>query len=70
MPMDAIFPQSYSPDYNEIEYAGTKMMIEKTAADKYRVVRILSTDPEDYLRQDIQPGTVFTGGSSFEAAVQ
>ncbi|HWR43095.1 YlzJ-like family protein [Sporomusa sp.] len=59
MPMEAVFPQAYNPTYDEIEYAGTKMLVEKTSVDEYRVVRILSTNPQDYLRQDIQPGTVF-----------
>ncbi|MDF2876547.1 MAG: YlzJ-like protein [Sporomusa sp.] len=58
MPMEAVFPQDYNPTYEDIEFAGTKMVVEKTSVDEYRVIRILSTDPQDYLRQDIQPGTV------------
>ncbi|WP_094607547.1 hypothetical protein SPSIL_023740 [Sporomusa silvacetica DSM 10669] len=60
MPMEIILSQEYQPNYEEIEYAGTKMMVEKTANNEYRVVRILSTDPQDYLRNDIQPGAVLS----------
>lgn len=59
MPDEVLFAQDYSPVLEEVELAGTRMMVEKTAGDGYRVVRILSTDPQDYLRHDIQPGTVF-----------
>jgi len=60
MPMEIMLSQEYQPNYKEIEYAGTKMMVEKTANNECRVVRILSTDPQDYLRNDIQPGAVLS----------
>lgn len=59
MPDEVIFAQDYSPVFEDVEIAGTRMLVEKTAGDEYRVVRLLSTDPQDYLRNDIQPGTVF-----------
>ncbi|WP_021167650.1 hypothetical protein SOV_19070 [Sporomusa ovata DSM 2662] len=60
MPMEILLSQEYQPNYEEIEYAGTKMLVEKTADNEYRIVRILSTDPRDYLRNDIQPGAVLS----------
>jgi hypothetical protein len=58
--MEAVFPQDYNPSYEDIEYAGTQMSVEKVSVNQYRVVRLLSTNPEDYLRQDIQPGTILS----------
>ena len=48
--------------YEEIEFAGTKMLVEKIAAGQCRIVRLLSTDPADYLRSELQPGLVLTAG--------
>lgn len=48
------------PQYEEIDYCGTKLMVEKTSTLQCRIVRILSSDPQDYLRPEIQPGVVLT----------
>lgn len=70
MPEELIFSQeSISSPYEEIEYAGTKMLVEKTSADQCRIVRLLSTDPNDYLRQDIQPGITLIGTMTYEQLV-
>lgn len=45
------------PQYQEIEVAGAKLMVEQTGIDQGRVVRLLSTNPQDYLQQQYQPGT-------------
>lgn len=47
------------PQYEEIEYGGTKVMVEKISPSQYRIVRILSSNPQDYLRPELQPGAVF-----------
>ena len=61
MPLELVFGQEeLSNPYEEIEYANTKMMVEKVSENQCRVVRILSTDPQDYLRNDIQPGMILT----------
>lgn len=57
MPMDAVFPiEPFEPTYNEIEYLGAKMIVEKISADHCQIVRIISTNPQDYLRSELQPG--------------
>ncbi|MDU4959718.1 MAG: YlzJ-like family protein [Sporomusaceae bacterium] len=48
--------------YDEIEFGGARMLVEKIAADQCRIVRLLSTDPADYLRSELQPGQVLTAG--------
>lgn len=42
--------------YEEIEYSGTKLQVERISSVQCRIVRILSTNPEDYLCPDFQPG--------------
>lgn len=70
MPDDLVFGQELLQNpYEEIEYAGIQMMVEKLSANECRIVRILSTDPADYLRQDIQPGAVLISRPCYEASL-
>lgn len=48
------------PAYEEIDYAGQRVVAEKISQNEFRVVRLLTTDPFDYLRNELQPGTVIT----------
>lgn len=45
-----------NPQYRELEMGGTKILVEQTASDRCRVVRIMSTNPQDYLKAELQPG--------------
>jgi len=49
-----------SPVYEEVDVAGAKVMVERLAPYESRVVRLLSTEPSDYLRPELQPGTMLT----------
>lgn len=42
----------------EVEWRGVKMLVEPTGFTQATVVRLLSTDPADYLRPELQPGSV------------
>ncbi len=53
-------PNQTNPTYEEIEYAGQKIMAQKISQSEFRVVRLLTTDPSNYLRNELQPGTVIT----------
>ncbi|MEW6623216.1 MAG: YlzJ-like family protein [Bacillota bacterium] len=44
--------------YKEINYKGIILQVEPSADGKYRVVRIISSNLEDYLNPNIQPGVV------------
>lgn len=67
MPEELVFAQeSNASHYEEIEYGGAKMMVEKVSDSQCRIVRLLSTDPLDYLRQDLQPGNVLTAKTMYE----
>ena len=48
------------PAYEEIECSGMKCLVEKTGPTQCRVVRLLTTDPSEYLRTEFQPGTILT----------
>ena len=68
MPDDLVFGQTVQASpYDEIEYAGVKMQIEQVTNDQCRIVRILSTYPGDYLRQDVQPGQLLTAKMTYES---
>lgn len=45
------------PEYREIEVEGAKLLVEQQSFDQCRVVRLISTDPRDYLKNEYQPGT-------------
>lgn len=41
----------------ELVYHGVPLLVESVETDQYKIVRILSTDPNDYLLEDLQPGS-------------
>lgn len=51
-----------SPSYVEVEHNGRRLILENIAYNQYKIVRLISTDPEEYLHSDNQPGTVVTYG--------
>lgn len=42
--------------YQELEVGGVKMLVEQAGPNQCRVVRLLSTNPRDFLRAEFQPG--------------
>ena len=61
MPPEAIFPAEHpEPAYEEAEFSGVKMLVEKISPEQCRIVRLLSTNPQDYLRSELQPGSTFS----------
>lgn len=49
------------PVYQEIEYKGVKLLVENVSDGKKRVIKLLSTNPADYLRTDLCPGSLIEG---------
>ncbi len=45
------------PPYQEMEVGGVKLLVEQLSMGNCRVVRLISTNPMDYLRSEYQPGT-------------
>jgi hypothetical protein len=44
--------------YEELDLAGARVEVERLSPLESRVVRLLSTDPADFLRPELQPGTL------------
>ena len=58
MPLELVFSeQEFVSPYEEVDYDGTKLMVERLSPTEGQVVRILSSNPEDFLNPKYQPGT-------------
>jgi len=59
VPLDIIFKQDVLNGQNEIiNYGQIKLEVRNAGNKDYEVVRIMSTNPEDYLKPEIQPGSI------------
>ncbi|MGE8204023.1 YlzJ-like family protein [Heyndrickxia sp. NPDC080065] len=61
IPHDLVFPidSSEFSNYKEIMYNGIPILVEQME-NNYRVVRVLSSNPVDFLRGDITPGQMIS----------
>jgi predicted nucleic acid-binding Zn finger protein len=61
MPEELIFPTDEKLYANQhvIEMNGISMMVEKNE-DQYRIIRLLSTDPQDFLTEEYCPGKMIS----------
>ncbi|EGO62113.1 YlzJ-like family protein [Acetonema longum] len=69
MPIETVVASAADPEIpvlEELEYQGIRLQVSKVSAAEYQVVRILTTNPEDYLRSDLQPGSILTYRPSLE----
>ncbi|MDF2635391.1 MAG: YlzJ-like protein [Pelosinus sp.] len=48
------------PLYEEIQCNHIKLIVEKISPTQCKVSRLLTTDPQDYLHPEIQPGKILT----------
>ena len=68
MPIDLVLDGAEKmSSFEEIDYGGLKVMVERISPVECRIVRVLSTDPQDFLRSDIQPGQVLTYHPVYQA---
>ncbi|MEW6423307.1 MAG: YlzJ-like family protein [Bacillota bacterium] len=61
MPLELVtegFEEMKQPVTRLVFWEGIPLIIEDTGSGRGRVVRLLSTEPEDYLRTDLFPGAV------------
>lgn len=57
MPMDVIFSQQdINPGFQELSHAGVNLLVQQMPNGQKRIERILSSNPMDYLKQNLQPG--------------
>ncbi|KUO52262.1 MAG: hypothetical protein APF76_04280 [Desulfitibacter sp. BRH_c19] len=45
-------------ELREIDYQGKRLQVEMLEEGQYRIVRIISSCPQDFLISELQPGTV------------
>lgn len=62
MPEETLFSATdtvVSPTNQQaISYCGIPMVIENIADHQYKIIRLLSTNPDDYLDENLQPGSL------------
>lgn len=59
LPEELVLEQAGPPPvYEETDIAGTRMLVERVPDGRCRIVRLYSTDPRDFLRPELQPGTL------------
>lgn len=52
------FDKTSYPDYKELKYNGVPMLVEEAGFGRKRIVKLLSTDPFDYLKPELTPGSI------------
>ena len=59
MPSELIFPPEEVEQSKQqlISYQGISMLVEQTDSEHVQIVRILSSDPQHYLNQELCPGS-------------
>ncbi len=61
VPPDIMFNTSeHSPSYEEIKYNGLTCVVEKISPTQCKIIRLLTTNPNDYLQIELQPGALLT----------
>ncbi|CUH96155.1 hypothetical protein P22_2243 [Propionispora sp. 2/2-37] len=59
MPTELIFDTAgYQPCYEEVKMDGTSLLVERINATQCKIVRLLATDPMQFLRPELQPGSI------------
>ncbi|MDD4237173.1 MAG: YlzJ-like family protein [Desulfotomaculaceae bacterium] len=52
------FDTTQYPEYRDIEYQGVAMVVESAGFGKQKIVKLLSTNPSDYLKPELAPGSL------------
>jgi hypothetical protein len=60
IPTEVIFEgmENFNPQYEEIQWNGLTMQIEHVNHNQAKIVKLISTNPQDYLNPNYAPGTV------------
>lgn len=62
--MESQFSPEMKVHLEEMEIDGVKVQILLQENGEAQIFRVLSTNPQDYLRPDLQPGTILSLGLS------
>ncbi|CAH0153043.1 MULTISPECIES: YlzJ-like family protein [Priestia] len=63
MPQELIFQQSYQQEQSQpklINHNGIPVIVEENEQKQQQIVRILSTNPQDYLNENYYPGQILS----------
>lgn len=64
-PPEVVFKdwENFNPQYKKITIdGGINLVVEKVNEEEYKVSQVISTNPQDYLKMGLQPGTVIKTG--------
>jgi hypothetical protein len=50
--------ESYQPTYQEMRWKSGMLLVEETGQNMARVVRLISTNPTDFLDPTVAPGSI------------
>lgn len=65
-PEETLFSDAANPpSYREIGLGNATLLVEDVSGRHCRIVRVLSTDPNDFLVDRLQPGTVLRLNESY-----
>jgi hypothetical protein len=73
VPLEYIFEEEESEDTKltkkenediEIKREGVSLMVQSSSSGEYQIKRIISTNPNDYLRPEWQPGVILSNNYS------
>jgi hypothetical protein len=70
MPLEMVLDgnETFQPTYTEIPLKnGGTLLVEETGQKTAKVVRLISSDPMDYLNPVIQPGSIINYQTTFQA---
>lgn len=52
------FDTTQYPEYRDIKYQGVSMVVEPAGVGRQKIVKLLSTNPFDYLKPELAPGNI------------
>ncbi|MCL6634158.1 MAG: YlzJ-like family protein [Peptococcaceae bacterium] len=52
------FDTAEYPDFEEVTFKGVPLLVERDGRGRQKIVRLLSTDPFDYLKPELSPGSL------------
>jgi len=60
IPQEMIFAEQNEYFFSHIEYKGIQLLVDRKdlPEGKFRIVRLLSSSPEYYLRSELNPGAI------------
>ncbi len=60
LPLELILEgyEEFSPKYEEIKKDGQLLLIEPISFNRGKIVRLISSNPQDYMNPSLQPGEI------------